>query len=989
MLGRLQASGNETVVSRFRTRRVGLLLAYLAYYQERSHSRDELADMLWPDFDAELARRNLRQALSSLRHHLEPPSVPAGAVLFAKQARVSLSSEHVSTDVAEFTRLLQLASHKPDPAAKIETLKLAVDLYRGDFLPGYYEDWVQRERLRLEDQFVAAVQNLTVLCEAAGLIDEAIRYVRLALTKDHLKEDLHACLLRLYLASERPASALKHFEVWKEILASELGIEPGAEVRRLAGLAGYDGPQERKTEVASEWRASAEPDRPLAEARLPLQLTRFFGRSAERARAVAYFAEDNARLVTILGPAGTGKTRFSIEIGRTLSEVHGWNVWFVPLADISNGGQAFDAIAGAMKVQKEPGTSSVALLNAHLAGTNNLLILDNLEHIVESVVFVVEAILREVPGASLLLTSRHSLKLDGERELDLLALPVPAEDTFDLATLGEIATVPSVQLFVDRAQSIHPDFQVTIHNARTIAAICARLDGLPLALEIAAGLSNAFTPSQLLKNLESRLELLRSRRRDLTGRHRSLRGAIDYSYELLSPELQQFFASLSVFRGGFTVEAAERVCLSALTPPDGTAKWTSSDCLRFVLDLQERSLLRSEDALPGCPARFRLLECFREYGAERLGAEAMEELRDRHGRYFVELTKARARQRGGQRLDGEQENRMAALRMFAEREAVPECMDLVNGIDRASQTAREVILALYGSPRFETFEPTHRIRLIRLVANGHIYASEFAEAYRLYRQALALSQEFGLVDQMGLSHRGISACLGYQGRHEEALVEDRQSLECGKQIGDLPMIQTAYQAIGSDLWSMSKFELARTAFEESLKASRAQNAGELSWISLYNLARVNLDLGQLDDGLSLAGEGIRYAQAQPDEFGVSMCLSVISRYHWLRGSLEAAIATSREALAIRRRVGFVYWSLNAIQAHAILLIQAKDFRMAATLLAASRDATKLRREVDNREFQEAVEAAKANLSESAYERAWAAGLTMSLEDAYRMALSQT
>lgn len=968
MLGNLQAGAEDVTISRFRTRRVGLLLAYLAYYGERSHSRDELADMLWPECDADLARRNLRQALSSLRRHLEPPSLPSGAVLVAKQARVSLNMDYVATDVAEFCSLVAGASSAKSNAQKIEKLKRAVEIYKGDLLPGYYEDWVQRERLQLEDLLVAALQSLVHACEAEGQIDDAIRYVRLALAKDHLKEDLHATLMRLYLASERPASALQHFQDWKTKLADELHDEPGEEIRTLAERAQREGqpkrgPGRREKEAAPSQDTSPAPEEEGSIAKLPVQLTRFFGRAAETEQAVREVGEARSRLVSLLGPAGAGKTRLSIQVGRRLAEQHGWNVWFVPLADFSDGAMVLDAVADAMRLRSEAGASPLAMVQAHLSGEKNLLILDNLEHILESAVAPVESILREVPNVSILVTSRQSLKLGGEREIDLDALPIPSEESGALADFSE---VPSVQLFVDRAQAILPDFQVTPNNAKAIAAICSKLDGLPLALEIAAGLSNAFTPSQLVQNLENRLEILRSRRRDIGDRHRSLRAAIDYSYDLLTPAQQRFFVALSVFRGGFTVEAATRICLK------------NGKSLRMILDLQERSLLRSEEAAEGSPARFRLLESFREYGAEILKPEEEEDLRRRHATYYLEL--------GKEVGATERENRLAALQFFFERGEVHECVVLLEALHGFSLVGQETTAALINSPQFDTFDPMDRIILLRLVANNVLYQSEYNESLRVSQKALEIATEIGRDDQVAIAHQTIAIAMGYLGRREDAIAHNEKFLCYAEQVGNFRMIEHGHNSIGTELWSKGDCEGAMRSFENALVASKKLERDELPWPIVYNLSRVSLDLGNLDDGLQYAGDGLRIVQAQEDPFGISMFLGLVSRYHRLRGNLIAALATSHEALVKRRKVGFLYWTLNAIHAHAMILVELGRYRDAATLFAASRNITKLKRAIDDREYAEGVQATKANLSEAEFEQAWAEGLAMSVEEAFRLAV---
>jgi len=967
MLGTLQARADFGVVARFRTRRVGLLLAYLAYYAERSHSREELADMLWSELDPDLARRNLRQALSSLRRHVEPPAIPSGAVLISKQSKVSLSPELISTDVAEFNLVVKAGLAETDNRQRIDKLKQALELYKGDLLPGYYEEWVQQERLRLEDTFVSALQNLVQAFEVEGQIDEAIHYVRLALAKDHLQEDLHATLMRLYLASSRPGSALQHFQTWKERLAADLREEPGPKLRALAEQAKREGAASSTSKTAGAVKTAAANAAVTASSlRLPVQLTQFFGRQSDVDRVVNEITH-GARLVSLLGPAGTGKTRLSIEAAKALATL-GWNVWFVPLADINDGQDVLNAAIQAMRVPRE-GADPIESLRPHLAGPNNLLIFDNLEHILEAAVPGIESLIHQISSVSVVVTSRHSLKIGGEKELHLAALPVPDLETNSLV---EIAQIPSVQLFVNRAQAVLPDFQITPNNTKAISAICSKLDGLPLALEIAAGLANAFTPSQLLQNLDNRLEILRSRRRDLSERHRSLRAAIDYSYDLLDEALQKLFVSLSVFRGGFTIDAAANVCFEKEETKTG-------ECLRMILDLQERSLLKSDESVEGSPARFRLLESFREYGAETLGEDGLLVFRGRHAAYFLNTPR--------DQVDLDRDNRLAALQFYFDRRQIHECVHLLKSLQTFSYTGRHMIQALSALKEASQADPVDRLALLGMLSKAHIYASEYEESYQSCMSALRIAEDLGLQEQIKIFRQESAVPLSYLGRRQEAIATTEECLRAGLETEDWMAVEIAYMNIGTNRWALGEFEPALEAFHKALQMVAKFPGTTPGWNVYYNLARVNLDAGNLDDGFQFASEGLRTAQTPGDEFGTSMCLSLISIYHREKRNLAAALATSHEALVRRRKAGFVHWTLNAIQAHATVLIAMGCFRDATTLLAASRSVTKLKREVDERAFAADLEAVKANLSESAFEQAWAQGLAMNLEEAFRLAVS--
>jgi hypothetical protein len=301
-----------------------------------------------------------------------------------------------------------------------------------------------------------------------------------------------------------------------------------------------------------------------ASASLPATFTRFFGREEELARLQEWLSPLTAlslrpRLVTLTGAGGTGKTRLSLEAARRLAEVYQEAVWWVSLADLRDPGLIGSSLVEALPLSRsgtiEPLEQVIAFLKAR-QGAPSLLVLDNFEQLVEEGAQIVQTLLEQAPGLTCLVTSRRLLTLAAEHELALLPLPVPqGGEPLERLSLNE-----SVKLFMDRAQQIRTDFQVTHKNAAAVAELCGKLEGIPLALELAAARIRVMTPGQMLSLMQQRFDLLVSRKQDAIERHQSLQAAVEWSYQLLSPELRDFFAQLSVFRGGWTLEAAEVVC---------------------------------------------------------------------------------------------------------------------------------------------------------------------------------------------------------------------------------------------------------------------------------------------------------------------------------------------------------------------------------------------------------------------------------------------
>ncbi len=574
LFGGLRVQQGERVIIRFRTQKTASLLAYLAYHVERAHSREVLAELLWPQQTPKSGRLNLNTALHSLRKQLEPPGVPQGAVIISDRFSVQLNPVAVTVDVAEFEAALQSEKQTSSNPERTHHLLTAVELYRGELLPGFYDEWIEQERTRLEETYLHALNRLVNLLTQARDFDRALNYARRALNADPLREESHQTLMRLYADTGQPAAAMEHYSELQRLLKEQLNAAPSAATRALARniseqlsvtsdqkvRKGKEGERRGKKGIVKEVSSpspSFSPS-PAPAGSLPLQFTRFFGREKEIARLRGMLLSEQTRLVTLTGAGGTGKSRLAIEVGARLRDEFTGGVWFVPLADLSDPRLIAGAVRDALRLLRSPGIEPMEQVVNALSRQPALLVLDNFEQLASSGALVVLTLLKRVPSLTCLVTSRRRLNVAGEREFPVLLLPLPEHS--DTRTPEHLMSFPSVQLFVDRAQAARPDFQVTKRNASTVAELCRRLEGIPLAIELAAARAQVLTVAQMLDRISKRFDLLSKRRADTTLRHRSLWAAMEWSYQLLSPELQRFFASLSVFRGGWSVEAAERVC---------------------------------------------------------------------------------------------------------------------------------------------------------------------------------------------------------------------------------------------------------------------------------------------------------------------------------------------------------------------------------------------------------------------------------------------
>ena len=695
MLGGLRVVEGERVVTRFRSHKAAALLSYLALNLHRSHAREHLTELFWPHLKPGAGRDNLSTALSALRRQLEAAPMPAGSVLVTDYQNVRLNTETVTADVAEFEQVLKAAAQTETLVERAALLERAVALYRGDLLPGCYEDWGVEAQTRLRAQYADALQQWTAVLAKTGDLEAALTAAERAQRADPHREETYRAQMQLYAALARPAAALETYRELEQFFQAELGLAPSAATRGLAerlrrdpgslALSRRDAfgeelfARERGAENGGEppnsdcAQTPNKPDshspslvgRPPAEPHapdLPPQFTRFFGREEDIARLRALLAPGHAerpRLVTLTGPGGAGKTRLAIEVAEQTWGAFQGRAWFAPLAEVPDATLLPFALINALKLPFASAADPLEQAVQMLGNAPCLLILDNFEHLLREPPAVslsdnalmggaafVKRLLERVDGLCCLVTSRQPLHLGGEQEFPVLPLPMPAVEH---RLPEQLMAYGSVALYADRARAVKPDFAVTAQNAPAIAELCRRLEGMPLAIEMTAAWAKTLPPARMLERLERQLDLLISRRRDLPPRHQSLRATIEWSYDLLTPELQQAFVCLSVFHTGWTLEAAERVCAHvtddfqgdgeerlSLRPASGYGRPLSVlDCLA---QLQERSLLVADEQEE--ETRYRLLEPLREFAMEKLlESGTRERLCARHADYFLALAK--------------------------------------------------------------------------------------------------------------------------------------------------------------------------------------------------------------------------------------------------------------------------------------------------------------------------------------------------------------
>ncbi len=602
-LSTFQATLDSQPITRFRSNNNQGLLVYLALQSQRPIPREVLSTLFWPEESDSVARKNLRQSIYQLRKvlgDLDSPDVPH--LLITRQTVQFNPASDFTLDVDHFSRAIERGD-----------LETAVALYHGELLPGFtcdslgFEEWLRLEREQLHQVALEAMSEVAEAHLLAGRLDEAQSVARQQLSLEPWREQAHRQLMKsLVLAGDRP-KALAQFELCREQLWDELAVEPAPETVAL-----YEAIKSGEYAAA----VSDEPIQPPARPRhnLPADTMPFIGREQELAQLTGALTQGGRRLVTILGPGGMGKTRLAMMTGRQLVDQFSDGVYFVDLAPLSNPDEILPSIAVALNYQA-PDTSRE--LKPQLLDTVSrrylLLILDNFEHLLPGGSLVNE-ILQQCPQVSILITSRQRLNLASESRYELSGLAF-----HDGITPEAALTYPAVQLFVDSAQRIQPHFSLTPGNVQGVTQICQQVQGMPLGLILAANWLELLTPAEIANEIKNSLDFLAADLSDLPERQRNMQAVFERSWEMLTREEQRVMAALSVFRGGFSRDAAEEV---------------ASANLRILLGLVNKSFVqRQPDS-----GRYGVHELLRQFAAQkRQQIDAGDEARLAHCRFYARM----------------------------------------------------------------------------------------------------------------------------------------------------------------------------------------------------------------------------------------------------------------------------------------------------------------------------------------------------------------
>jgi predicted ATPase/DNA-binding SARP family transcriptional activator len=975
MLGGLRVVQSDRTITRFQTQKTGALLAYLALNLETGHSREVLAELLWPGGDPVAVRNRLNQAVSSLRRQMEPPGIVHGSVLVTDQRMIRLNPSAIETDVREFVQRIHIAESASSPGDKISHLRRAVDLYAGEFLKGTYAEWATLEQLRFANLYTGALFELLDVSRETGDLELAIRAATLLLKDDPTDEGTHCDLMRMYLDAGRPAAAKRQFEELVRILAAE-GEKPSKEADELnleASAKRPSGAKQVKVSVKEPIPAAAPlPDVPSPA--LPSSLNRFVGRESDLAKLKAILTTDGVRLVTITGVGGCGKTRLALQTAIELQELFGRHAFFVPLADLHDASQIEVAIASCIGIREAENVGRRLRQNER-----TLLVLDNIEHLVEEGGPVVQALLHEVPNLTLLATSRCPIRIDGERCYILAPLPSPPETE----AVAELIENPSIALFVDRAQAALPDFQLTPRNSAVVRQLCQRLEGLPLAIELAASWAKTLAPSQMLTMLTDRFALLESRRRDISPRHRTMRAVIDSGVGLLSPDLNTLFLRLSVFHGGWTLEAAAEVC-------------QRPDVLHAMDALCEQSLIQTERS-NGELHRFRMLDTLADYASEHLPSSDSAETANLHAAYFSAVAAAASEHLNGaeqpawtDRLDEEYSNLSAAYHWYLSHDLIESALSLASNLasfweikGRAREGRRWIETCLARVDEENPLAARVLANALTSLARLTWIRGDFELATQWHQRCLELWRDIG--ESRGIIYAQINMQQEAHRTRDYArsieLLED--NLRRAQELGDQHLVARTWLALGNTAVEMRRFAEAHEYYEHSLNTAReAENLNRIAH-ALNNLGNLALLQDQRDLARHHLTQALSLFQASGAKSFATGALLLLARLERHEQNYDAAEHWLAEAWA--QNPEETYHTQTLFLEHAHVASNLGDCALAATLLGFvehQREASgALNFDVEQGEFDALVASLQQALPACAYAEAYALGRSLDLAEA--------
>lgn len=848
------------------------VVALLTARVGKAVSSEALIDALWGESVPDAAANTLQSYVSRLRKVLGSGTiVSTGTGYQLDVADDAVDARRFESLVADARVILAT-----DATRSESLLDEALDLWRGHPFEDAASagDQLRPEVTRLEELRLQAIEYRIEAALALGRHEAVVGDIEAHLVDHPWRERLWGHLMIALYRSGRQGEALRAFQRAQRVLGDDLGIEPSPELRRL-----------EEQVLLHDTGLLLEDERLPSPTNLPLRASSFIGREAEL-EAVQQSLTDH-RLATITGVGGVGKTSLAIESARAGTAGFPDGVWLAELGAISEPEAVPGIIARTVGAPDELGRPAIDSLRDYLASRRMLLVLDNCEHVIEGAAEVVGPLLAASDGLKVLATSRERLRVSGETVLPLAPLDVPAVDDPN-------ADSAAVRLFAERCRQVDPAFTLAALNLRSVAEICTRLDGIPLAIELAAARGNVLSPEEIALRLGDRFRLLTSGERDAPPRHQALEATIAWSYDLLPPAEALLFDRLAVFAGTFDLEAAEAVCSDEAVQPD--------EVLDLVTGLVEKSMVERVESEAG--ARYRLLESIRQFATERLEERGVvEPTKDHQAAFYVSLVEGTGQDHPGQwpfiepndeeraLLRVEHDNLRAAIRWSYDTGDVSTAARIAGGLWvfwhqhmywREAQRWYEDLLAVA-----DRLSPLEKIPILHGTASLAFESGDSERAERLLREEVAVATQLGV--SASRAYNNLGGIARERGDWDQAAELYRRSIAAQVEYEDGTGWAPRANLADALLWK-GDIEGAEAEYEASINDARRlgeshESHGELG---LARIARVRGDQAaarslleerittSVEHGLELLNAYVLLACVACDEGRLDESVSLIS-----------------------------------------------------------------------------------------------------------------
>ncbi len=870
---------------------------YLVMERRRKVPHDELADVLWGEAVPTTWRACLRGLISRLRNELERVGLGGLEVVASGSGTYQLRlPRNPVVDMETLPGSLRAAEEAAERGDSVRARALAsqvIELSEGQFLPGATGEWVEHRRAQVQELRVGSLELLSESAAACGDYPLALETAESAVHLAPLRESAHLRVMIAHACNGNRAEALQAYQRCRQVLADELGVPPGPQIEaaRLRLLSDEGTPP-----------GSFTGQRPAID--LPATVDSFVGRAKEVASIKRWLA--SSRLITLTGPPGVGKSRLSVEVARGLTSEYPDGIHLLELTDVASLNQLARLILATLTGNPARRQDPIESLVAVVGDRRLLLLLDNCEHLVSSCAHLVNALLREAPNLRVLATSREPLEAAGEVVWDVPPLSIPGGRRS--GCFEDMLPYEAVRLFLDRARAVAPDLEP---DPVAVAEICDCLDGLPLAIELAAARARTLALGEMARRLDDRFRLLARGDHTSTPRHHSLGAALDWSYERLDEDERTLLAHISVFIGGFTLDAVESLC---------------SDCVCDVLDVLSNLVKKSFVTVKrrANANRYNLLEIIRDYAGQRLRASGEEAtVRSRHAGWVAQLTRSAV-----EKLDGP--DQAATLQLLrTEHGNVTTALQWLSSVPDRWETGLRIALSIWRFWELHGQLEEGRAWLENLSASRSISAplradalnsaailahhqSDNEAARRLYRRSLAIRQDIG--DELGVAAvvNGLAHLDVSEGAYAEAKRKFEENLLVAEGRGEQSLSAATLMNLGvveQLLWTRNieqrsqTCKRARLLLEEA--RARFESLGNVRGAAqcLENLGSLALLEGSESDGRSDLGESLAARRALGDKLGIAECIRFLGQSELEQGAYDSSRKYFEECATLWRRMG--------------------------------------------------------------------------------------